>query len=156
LLLSIHSMIHQKRKRIKYMESVITRDGINYPVYSSVVVSSNAVLRFGKSLLKLSKLNNSERLYLDYLTEVMDHQNIVFHNTKLRIDFIRYMGSEQVCTYSEAYLKKVFKSLTETEFLLSSDKRAVYHINPIYFCKASVDRERLIKDLIEKKILAVN
>lgn len=149
-------MIHQKRKKIQFMENIMTRDGINYPVYGQTTISMNCVRRFGGSLLPLSKLNGTERVYLDYLTEVMDFENKVFHNEKLRTDFIKYMGSDSETSFKDQTLRKFFKNLTETPFLISSGKRGTYFVNPVYFCKSGTNRDLLIKKLAEEKKLPKN
>lgn len=149
-------MIHQKRKKISYMKDVVSISCINYPVYSNISVSTNLVRRYGGSLIPMSKLNGTEIIYLNYMTEVMDYENKVYHNSKLRTDFIKYMSSDSECTFTELYLKKVFISLTETPFLISSGKRGTYFVNPVYFCKGGIDRDLLIKKLAEEKLLPHN
>lgn len=135
------------------MTGVITHSGINYPTYKYLEVSDSHVKRFGKSLVLMEKLNGSEIIFLYYLTEVMDHSNQIIHNHSLRSKFKFYMNDSDN-EFTDLYVKKLFLSLTKTEFLLSSGKKGTYHINPIYFTKNNTNREKLITELVAQNILS--
>lgn len=143
----------KRRKTIQILEGIKKDEGIRIPYYSYYDISLNHVRRYGGSLKALIELSGGERVFLDYLTEVMDSGNIVVHNEKLRNDFLFYMDKIGVDRYSHSHLRNIFMKLVKLNLLIGSGKRGGYYVNPLYFSKSDSSRELLIKRLMEEGIL---
>lgn len=141
-----------KRKVIKVIDYVVSRNGVNYPVTKDVHVSMNAVMFHGGSNSQMVNLSGSEKSLLMYLAEIMDDRNTVRNDIRMKEDFVSYMAKSNV-RYSIRFVEKMFLTISKSELLISSGKRGLYYVNPLYISKAGTNRLSLIKELYETKIL---
>jgi hypothetical protein len=145
--------MESKRKKIKVQVGIMTHADINYPLYEHFEIPMTTVYRHGSSLSILARLTHSQRVFMDYLTEVMDKGNLVIHNEKIRSDFIFYMEKIDCGSYSHSYLRNIFQALFGYGLLVKGEKRAYWYVNPFYFSKNAESREKLLKYLISTKKL---
>ena len=144
-----------RNKKITYVSGVSTHDGINWPVHEDISVSMRYVMRFGKSLALTAVLTKTENLFLMFLTEEMGDDNLFKYSAELRKRFNLYMSSllDKDQPFSERTMKNCLEKLKEEQALISTGKRGWYYVNPLYFAKCLIERDRLIKKLAEQKLL---
>jgi len=104
--------------------------------YSFIAQSSTK--RYYNCLFLLCKLSPCGRNLIDYLTEIMDKENIASTVEAERIKFREFMSSlsNGVVDYSDSAVKKAFQEL-KVKRLITSVSMSVIRINPLYFFKGS-------------------
>ena len=142
-----------RRHHLRFVKKVVSRNGVNYPVYDSALLGMNSVTRFSGSLMMLKNLNGMQQVFLHYLTEIMDGNNRVSVNLGSRSDFIRYMSSDGSDPLSDKYVSQMVKPLVSLKLLLPSGKRSEYYVNPLYFTRDSEKRKSLVTKLFEIGVL---
>ena len=126
-----------------YYELVIK--DFEYPV--------TGVKRYYHSIFKFIELTGCDRIYLDWLTEVMGNDNSVYINEDEIARFISVM-EKLGQSYKASTIKQSIKRLRASDLLLKTKKASgLFHVNPIFFGKCT-EKERLenIKMTIEFKV----
>jgi hypothetical protein len=124
------------KKLIKYCSQLITDEATGYllPEYSHSNIVMSATKRYHNCLYLLAKLNNCSRSLIDWLSEQMDIDNIIYSNAVVRqkyIDYILKITSGDI-KYVDITVKKAFKTLSERGLILKQ-QRGVFQVNPEYF-----------------------
>jgi hypothetical protein len=116
----------------EYIE--VTMADLEYPM--------TGVKRYYHTLFRLLQLTGCDRIYLDWLTEVMGTDNSVYINDDEMLRFITSV-SEMGVEYKVSTVKQAFKRLRARNLLLKTKKASgLFHVNPIFFSKGT-ERERL-------------
>lgn len=112
--------------------------GDSYEVeFNDLQIPLDGVKRYHHTLFKLFGLTTCERIFLDYLTEIMRIDNSVYINEDEVLRFINVIGKGTGMTYQRGTVWNAFKSLRANNFLLKTKKSSgLYHINPIFFSKS--------------------
>lgn len=129
---------------VRYVETYEDRGGVMEPVYADVKVNKNHVSRYRMSLYALFRLSMCARHLIDYLSEVMDHENMVHNNVTVREQFIRFVdvATEGRVCYAASTVSKSIDQLCAMGFL-TRHKRGTYMVNPIFFMRGGKERERV-------------
>ena len=129
---------------INYVKEWKVQEGIKIPETGYKKVDNTFIKQYNNAIYLLAGLNKSARDLLDYLIRLMDNQNMVASNFKIRDDFISFVSK---CTdgdimYTHNTVKKAFATLLKKELILQGEKRGLYKVNPEYFFKEG-NRERI-------------
>lgn len=142
-------------ERIKFINKIDRIEEDNYPRYGYRSVETEFVKRYYSVFAILAGLNPCCRDLMDYLTEVMDDDNMVRSDEYSRQNFLQILKEQtllpsgEFVDYSDSNIKKAFQTLTERRCLIKLNK-GVYKVNPeIYFKKSNIKRLEAIKLTIE-------
>jgi predicted transcriptional regulator len=140
-----------KNKKIKYCSKLYSDEETGYilPEYSYSNVVMNFTKRYHNNLYLLARLNKCSRDLIDWLTEQMDNDNIVYSNLVVRDKFRNFISdiTDKEVTYKDITVKKAFKELTDKGLLINK-QRGVFQVNPEYFFNNS-DNERIDKIILK-------
>lgn len=96
------------------------------------------------------KLSRSERIFLDFISEEMDDNNLITNCFQVRERFnslLKKVGQDE---YSDSTIHKCFSGLTEHHLLHKMKGRGLYQVSPLFFYKGSEeDRAKLIRKKLE-------
>lgn len=145
--------------KLKYAKEVIELGKDNkgksiYEIrYDYVKVETGFVRRYHNCLYLLLQLPQGERALMDYLTEVMDSDNLVYNNELNRSKFIELYNeaNKEHKSYQIDSVRIWFQRLANKNLILPIN-RGTYKVNPEYFFKGD-DKSRLdsIKLMLEFK-----
>jgi hypothetical protein len=97
------------------------------------------------------KLSRSERIFLDFITEEMDDDNLITNSVQIRDKFNQLLlkiGQDQ---YSNSTIHKCFSGLAEHHLLNKKKGRGLYQVSPLFFYKGSEeDRAKIIRNDLEE------
>jgi len=143
------------KERIKYINRIDSLEQYNYPRYGYKSVETDFVKRYYNVFAILAGLNPCCRDLMDYLTEVMDEDNVVRSDEYSRQNFLQVLKEQTLQTngefveYSDSNIKKAFQVLTDRKCLIKLNK-GLYKVNPeIYFKKNNRKRLEAIKFTLE-------
>jgi len=142
-----------KNKVINYIKDFTVEEGIIIPVEGYKSVICNHTKRYHNCLYLLAGLTTCARNLMDFLTEDMNNDNIIYSNKNTKDKFIEfiYHVSEGKVTYGESSIKKAYSMLCD-KGLIRKVGRGIYKVNPEYFIRNSEEnRERLLKIELEFK-----
>lgn len=126
-------------------------DVVEHVKWQTIRAEKRNVKRYFNTTYKLSQLNKGQRLFLDFLLEQMDKDNLIVNSKVLRNQFNALLKHINQPTYTHNYITRSFKQLTAQELLLSTDNRGIYRVNPIYFFKGTeAMRVKLIKEQAQR------
>jgi hypothetical protein len=141
--------------KVKYVSGIRTFGNEVFPERTTKNIESRFVQKYFNILSYLGGLNSCSRDLIDYLTEVMDEDNIVYNNAIIRNNFLTYMKEVTLkkegtfVVYSDVNIRKSFQTLQEKECLLKLTK-GMYKVNPeIFFRGGEKDRIESIKFVME-------
>lgn len=103
--------------------------------------------QYHNCLYLLMSIDGCPRNLIDYLSEKMDSNNIVYNTIETRKGFIEFVEhiSKGAMTYSDHTVKKAFLQLCHKNLLLSKGKSR-YQVNPEYLFKGEESKRiELIK-----------
>ena len=100
----------------------------------------------------MTKLSKSDRLLLDYITEVMNEDNIVANNLVVRDGFNTLLRRISYPIYSESTIHKCFSNLAKHHLIYPvKGKRGLYKVEPLYFFKGTQeDRIKMVREKVEE------
>ena len=100
----------------------------------------------------MTKLSKAERLLLDYITEVMDEDNVIINNAVTKANFNKLLNRISFPTYSTSTINKCFSTLSKHHLIYPiKHKRGAYKVEPLYFFKGSQeDRVKMVRDKVEE------
>jgi|GEM_PF-1984498 len=124
----------------EYMEVII--ENFEYPL--------TGVKRYHHSLFPLVELTACERIFLDWLTEVMGSDNSVYINEDEIRRFIATIAHTGV-VYKVSTVRQAVKGLRATGMLLKIKKASgLFNVNPYFYYKGSEkDRWEAIRMIME-------
>ena len=134
-------MKKEKTVSLKYIYRVVEEAGIKIPEYRYKQIMMNFTKRYHNCLYQLAGLSSSARDLLDYLTERMDDNNIVYSSAITRKNFLEFIEgiTDGKITYSDSTVKKAFASLVEKKILFPKG-RGAFQVNPEYFWKQNEEK----------------
>lgn len=144
------------KKKIYYRANDVVRShNIGYDLMNrrSVEIVDSYVKRYKNCIFLLAKLSKTERLFLDYLTEIMDENNYVANNKATREGFNRFMRKLNLEEYKESTIHKCFSRLCKENLITAyKGKRGMYQVSPYYFYSDNPNsgREKLIREMLEE------
>ncbi len=119
--------------------------------HASVQIETSFVKRYFSSILLLMKLSRSERIFLDFITEEMDDNNLITNSQQIRDKFnalLLKIGQDQ---YSNSTIHKCFSGLADNHLLNKKKGRGLYQVSPLFFFKGSEeDRAKIIRSGLEE------
>ncbi len=96
------------------------------------------------------KLSRSERIFLDFVSEEMDDNNLITNSFQIRDRFNFLLKKVGQDSYSDSTIHKCFNGLTEHHLLYKIKGRGLYQVSPLFFYKGSEeDRAKLIRKNLE-------
>jgi len=100
----------------------------------------------------MTKLSKAERLLLDYLTEVMDEDNVIHNNAVTRDNFNKLLKRISFPNYSISTINKCFSALAKHHLIYKiKGKRGAYRVEPLYFFKGSQEnRVKMVREKVEE------
>ena len=121
------------------------------PVYSSKKINKTPIKNYGNCMHHLINLSSFERVYLDYLCEVMEEKtNIVHIDTLTKQSFLDKFELSTAEKRSMELLKKAVEKLKNNFLIIKLKSRGVYFVNPRYFYKSSEEsRKEIIREYLE-------
>lgn len=142
------------KEKVKYITKVEGMD-INIPRYNFKDEESQFVKKYYGVFSTLIGLNPCARDLIEYLTEIMNSDNIVRSDDYTRKEFIKqieeisFKTTGEKVTYSDSNIKKAFSILNERRCLIKLTK-GLYKVNPEYYFKKD-EKKRLyaIKVVLE-------
>lgn len=140
-----------KNKKIKYCSELTVDKETGYilPEYAYSDLVMNSTKRYHNCIYLLARLNKCSRDLLDWLTEQMDDNNIIYSNSVVRQkfrDFVKEVTKEEI-SYADVTIKTAFKTLVNRDLLIPK-QRGVYQVNPEYFFKGS-EKDRISKVILK-------
>jgi hypothetical protein len=148
-------MEKRSKRRLDFVESYVQHEGIVMPKMKSKMVVSNYTKRYSNNLFLLTQLSPCGRVLLDFMTENMTSENIVYTNMTARLEFISFISfvTKEVTVFSDHTVKKSLGQLTKLGFLIPVTRGSMM-VNPEYFFKGNEeDRLRAIKELYESNLV---
>lgn len=151
-------MDYSKRKilRIEYVDGFVLNDnGDMAPAYKEELLTMSCVRRYYNCMYLLVGLSPSARNLMDYLTEEMNKDNIVYNNTLTRtnfINFIKGITSRPGMTpliYKDQTVKEAFAQLSKVG-LIKTLSRGIFKVDPRFFFKRE-EKERVADVMVELK-----
>jgi len=143
------------KRKVQYMDSIRRVGGDNLPKYKYKEVDSSFVKCYYSMYASLVGLNPCSRDLMDYLTEIMDNDNIVRSDSYVRTKFSNYLKSISLkddgtfVSYADSNVKKAFQTLVDRGCLIKLSK-GIFKVNPeIYFRKTETLRMKSIKVTME-------
>jgi hypothetical protein len=136
-------MALRKKVKIKYVAGWLEESGYKIPKFGYKEISGVHTKRYHNCLYLLAGLNASCRDLMDFLCEVMDKDNKIYSNEKVRQDFIGFISglTRQEVVYTHNTVKKAYRILSEKSLLIPLT-RGVFMVNPEFFFKKG-DKERI-------------
>lgn len=135
------------KMEVNYIVGYTVEQGIKLPEIETAVVSTLGVKRYPNTAFKYVNLTTTEIILLEYLTEIMDSNNIVTNNHQKRLEFLEYIKNNCGVDYSDGVVVAGFKKLKKHGFLISLEHRGYYRVNPRHFYKGlEKDRCKLLKE----------
>lgn len=119
-------------------------------IYSSTEIETSFVRRYHNCLYLLLQLTKGERALMDFLTEEMDSDNIVYNNELVRTKFTElYNKVNPENKFKQDSVRLWFQRLSNKNLIIPKVK-GMYQVNPMYFFKGK-DEERInnIKLMLE-------
>jgi len=137
------------RTQITYINGYQLSGGVKIPTKICKLESATYVCRFNNCSHKLKQLSKVGFLLIHYLTEVMDtHNNCVSNSSYHRQQFLLWVKQSCNRTFKDSAVQKGFVQLKKLDLIISFDKRSYFSVNPLHFCKCSLnDRKRMIMNL---------
>ena len=119
---------------------------------STVTIEIGCVKRYYTSMHKSEKLSRAERVMLDFVTENMDIQNIIYNNPTTHVKFNKLAKKLGITPYSKSTIHKCFSALAKETLIYQVKKtRGMYCVNPLYYFKGSEEeREIAIRTMLEE------
>ncbi len=148
-------MEKRSKRRLDFNIGYVHHEGVVLPKMKSKMVVSNYTKRFSNNLYLLVELRPSARTLLDFMTENMTGENVVYTNSTARDEFISFISfvTKGSVNYSDNTVKKSLVQLTKLGLLIQM-KRGSMMINPEYFYKGNEeDRMRSIRELYEADLV---
>lgn len=145
-----------KNRQVKFCEKLIVDDETGYilPEYAHKDIVMNYTKRYHNCIFLLARLNQCSRDLIDWLTEQMDENNIIYSNIIVRKKFIDFIASitgkdneDDRVIYSDNTIKAAFKTLSDKGLLISKSK-GVFLVNPEYFFKGD-EKDRINKIVLK-------
>lgn len=97
------------------------------------------------------RLSKSERIFLDFITEEMDDQNLITNGFQTRNKFnnlLRKLGQDE---YTDSTIHKCFSGLANQHLITKRKGRGLYQVSPLFFFKGSEEeRVKLIRQNLEE------
>lgn len=133
-----------EKKRVTIIDYIdghyFNEDGTVMPTIKSEAIVMNSVKRYYNCIYLLAGLRPATRNLMDFLTEEMDKDNIVYNNQIWRSKFIFFMKeitskfgeNEKTIIYTDQTVKDSFAQLTKTG-LINPIARGMFKVNPKYF-----------------------
>jgi hypothetical protein len=135
------------KMEVNFTADYIVDGGVKLPQIETAVLSTSGVKRYPNTAFKYINLTTTEIILLEYLSEVMDSNNMVTNNHQKRLEFLEYMKKNCGVDYSDGVVVAGFKKLKKHGFLISLEYRGYYRVNPRHFYKGlEKDRCKLLKD----------
>lgn len=130
--------------------SVVHKDGYIEVTFDNLKYSMTSVKRYFHTIFTLTELTACERVFLDWLTEVMGADNSVYINDYEIQRFISTMARTGVI-YKSSTIRQAVKGLRATGLLFKTTKSSgLFHVNPIFFAKGDEKtREKNIRAIME-------
>jgi hypothetical protein len=125
-----------KNRVVEYTKDFTTEEGVIIPTEAFKSVVRNHTKRYHNCLYLLAGLNTCARNLMDFLTEEMKSDNVVYSSSHTRDkfkDFINVVSKGEV-NYSDSSIKKAFSNLSD-KGLVRKVSRGIYKVNPEYFIK---------------------
>ena len=118
--------------------------------FASVAVESAFTKRYFNSLPLLMRLSRAERIFLDFVTEEMDDQNLITNSFQVRNKFNMLLTKIGQETYSDCTIHRCFANLSKNHLLIKLKGRGLYQISPVFFFKGSEEqRAKVLRQLLE-------
>jgi len=118
--------------------------------FASVAVESAFTKRYFNSLPLLMRLSRAERIFLDFVTEEMDDQNLITNCAQVRNKFNQLLNKIGQDHYSDSTIHRCFANLTKNNLLIKLKGRGLYQISPVFFFKGSEEqRAKVLRKLLE-------
>lgn len=96
------------------------------------------------------RLSKSERIFLDFVTEEMDDQNLITNSLQIRNKFNQLLNKIGQEEYSDSTIHRCFANLTKNHLLIKLQGRGLYQISPVFFFKGSEEqRAKVLRKLLE-------
>ena len=96
------------------------------------------------------QLSKAERIFLDYITEEMDDNNLVTNCLQTRQKFnnlLKKIGQE---SYSDSTIHRCFSGLSNYHLITKQAGRGLYQVSPIFFFKGTEEqRVKAIRKQLE-------
>lgn len=149
----------KKVKVIEYLDGfTIDEEGIALPVKKNEVIVMSNTRRYYNCLYMLAGIKLLSRTLMDWLTEEMNDDNIVYNTEYSRQRFIKFISDitngKQV--YQHQSIRQAFVDLKEAGLLIQKNKGA-YRVHPKFFFKGSeTDRMELIMFEIKMSATSTN
>lgn len=112
--------------------------------------------RYHNCYALILQLSKSERLFLDFITEKMDEENIIANNKATHDSFNALLLYFKQTPYKSSTIHKCFSRLSKLELIKNiKGKRGLYMVNPIFFhnkedVNGVTERAKLIRNELEK------
>lgn len=102
--------------------------------------------RFHNCLYLLAGLSPCARNLMDWLTEEMNGENIVYHTAGSRKSFNDFLGeiTNKKVFYADQTIKQAWAELSRAGLLISRPTKATFMVHPKFFFKGS-DKARIEK-----------
>jgi len=141
--------IKYAKKRMT-VNAIVHSDDYKEGVFETFEYAMTGVKRYHHSLFRLIDLTGCDRIFLDWLTEVMGSDNSVYINEDEIKRFIATVANTGV-VYKVSSVQQSFKRLRARNLLLKTKKASgLFHVNPIFFSKSSEkEREHTIRMVME-------
>lgn len=147
------SIKENKVKIIEYLDGfTVDEEGIAYPVKKKEIVTMSNTRRYYNCLYMLAGIKLLARTLMDWLTEEMNDDNIVYNSQYSRnrfIGFISDITSEKV-VYKHQSVRQAFIDLKYAGLLIQKNKGA-YRVHPKFFFKGT-ENERIELIMFEIKM----
>lgn len=143
-----------EKKRVTIIDYIdghhFDEEGIMMPTIKTEAVVMNSVKRYYNCIYLLAGLRPATRNLMDFLTEEMDSNNIVYNNQIWRNKFIFFMKeitskfgeNDKTITYTDQTVKDSFAQLSKTGLLIPI-ARGMFKVNPKYFF-VDTDAKRMV------------
>jgi hypothetical protein len=146
-----------KVRVIEYIDGhTFDEEGIAYPTIKKEPVIMSNTKRYYNCLYMLAGIKLLPRLLMDWLTEEMDDNNIVYNSAYTRERFIEFidkitLGKQK---YQDQSVRQAFSDLKESGLIIPKNKGA-YRVNPKYFFKGG-ENQRIELIMLEIKLNSTN
>ena len=132
------------------MDVIVHSDGYKEGVMRDFEYPMTAVKRYHHSIFKLINLTGCDRVFLDWLTEVMGADNSVYINDDEINRFIATLATSGT-VYKLSSIKQTVKRLRSLGLLLKTKKASgLFHVCPLFYSKSSESKRwETIKMLLE-------
>jgi aromatic ring-opening dioxygenase LigB subunit len=93
------------------------------------------ITQYHNSFHLISQLSKNERLFLDYLFEIMDKENLVTNDYRTKKNYNKFLLTFDLNPIALSSINKTFSALAKSKLAIPIS-RGVYQINPLYFFKS--------------------